>query len=132
MAKQRTEVLEKTYEVKAEITVNLAQQDIDDIMVTALEGGIAHWCCHAETVGNRLGEYASDQISRGGSLVLYDAESSDKWELTLEKFLNGVKLYLEEGCHVQVEDNRIDTGDIDANDADCIIQFALFGEAVFS
>ena len=123
---------QKTYKLKAEITVNLTQRDIDDIMVTALEGGIAHWCRHADIVGDRLGEYASDQISRGGSLVLYDTESSDKWELTLEKFLNGVKLYLEEGCHVQVEDNRIDAGDIDANDADCIIQFALFGEVVFS
>ena len=78
-----------------------------------------------------MGEATSDQISRGGSLILYDAESSDKWELTLKKFLNGVKLYFEQGCHVQVEDNAIDTGDIDANDADCIVQFALFGEVVF-
>ena len=42
-----------------------------------------------------------------------------------------MKLYFEQGCHVQVEDNRIDPGDIDANDADCIVQFAVFGEAIF-
>ena len=100
-------------------------------MVTALEGGINYWCRRAKVVGEYLGEAASDQISRGGSLILYDAESSDKWELTLEKFLNGVKLYFEQGCHVQVEDNAIEIGDIDAGDADCIVQFALFGEAVF-
>ena len=74
-------------------------------------------------IGEYLGEYASDQISRGGSLILHDAESDDKWELTLDKFLNGVKLYFEQGFHVNVEDNRIDACDIDANDADCIIQF---------
>lgn len=122
---------EKKFTVRAQIEVNLSQQDIDDIMVTALEGGINYWCRRAKVVGEYLGEAASDQISRGGSLILHDSESSDKWELTLEKFLNGVKLYFEDGCHVQVEDNRIDAGDIDAGDADCIIQFALFGEVVF-
>lgn len=122
---------EKKFTVRAQIEVNLSQQDIDDIMVTALEGGINYWCRRVKVVGKYLGEASSDQISRGGSLILYDAESSDKWELTLEKFLNGVKLYFEQGCHVQVEDNAIDTGDMDANDADCIVQFALFGEVVF-
>ena len=122
---------EKRFTVRPQIEVNLTQQDVDDIMVAALEGGINYWCREAEVVGEYLGEYASDQISRGGSLILHDSESSDKWELTLEKFLNGVKLYFEDGCHVQVEDNRIDAGDIDAGDADCIVQFALFGEVVF-
>ena len=122
---------EKRFTVRPQIEVNLTQQDVDDIMVAALEGGINYWCREAEVVGEYLGEYASDQISRGGSLILHDSESSDKWELTLEKFLNGVKLYFEDGCHVQVEDNRIDAGDIDAGDADCIIQLAIFGEVVF-
>ena len=122
---------EKKFTVRPQIEVSLTQQDIDDIMVAALEGGINYWCRKAKVVGEYLGEYASEQISRGGSLTLYDAESGDKWELTLEKFLNGVKLYFEQGCHVQVEDNSIDAGDIDANDADCIVQFALFEKVVF-
>ncbi|MCI9505752.1 MAG: hypothetical protein HFF62_04060 [Oscillospiraceae bacterium] len=122
---------EKKFTIRPQIEVSMTQQDIDDIMVTALEGGINYWCRKAKVVGEYLGECASEQISRGGTLVLYDAESSDKWELTLEKFLNGVKMYFEQGCHVQVEDNAIDAGDIDAGDADCIIQFALFGKEVF-
>lgn len=122
---------ERKFTVRPQIEVNLTQQDIDDIMVAALDGGINYWCRKAEVAGKYLGEYASDQISRGGVLILHDAESSDKWELTLEKFLNGVKLYFEQGCHVQVEDNCIDTCDIDADAADCIVQFALFGEVVF-
>jgi len=122
---------EKKYTVRPEVEVNLSQQDIDDIMAVAMEGGICYWCRKAEEVGEHLGEYASDQISRGGALILHDAESAQTWELTLEKFLNGVKLYFEQGCHVNVEDNAIDTCDIDANDADCIIQFAVFGEVVF-
>ena len=120
----------KRFTVRPQIEVNLTQQDIDDIMVTALEGGINYWCRKAEVLGEYLGETASDQISRGGILILHDAESAQTWELTLGKFLNGVKLY-EQGCHVQVEDNAIDTCDIDAGDADCIIQLAIFEEVVF-
>ena len=121
----------KRFTVRPQIEVNLTQQDIDDIMVTALEGGINYWCRKVKVNGKYLGEYASDQISRGGMLTLYDAESAQTWELTLGKFLNGVKLYFEQGCHVQVEDNAIDTCDIDAGDADCIIQLAIFEEVVF-
>ena len=121
----------KRFTIKPQIEVTLTQQDIDDIMTTALEGGITGWCNQVEVVGEQLGRSASEQISKGRSLILYDMESSDKWELTLKKFLNGVKLYFEDGCHVQVNDGSIDTGDIDANDADCIIQLALFGEVVF-
>lgn len=121
---------EKKFTVRPEIEVSLSQQDIDDIMVTALDS-ICYWCREAEVIGNYHGKYASDQISRGGTLRLHDAESAQTWELTLEKFLNGVKLYFEQGCHVNVEDNAIDTCDIDANDADCIVQFAVFGEVVF-
>ena len=116
----------RKFDIVAEIKVNLTQQDIDDIMVTALEGGINYWCRKAEVVGEYLGKCASDQISRGGILILHDAESAQTWELTLGKFLNGVKLYFEQGCHVQV-----DTCDIDAGDADCIIQLAIFEEVVF-
>ena len=122
---------DKKFTVQPQIEVILTQQDIDDIMSTALEGGITSWCNQIEVVGEQLGRCASEQISKGGSLILYDLESSDKWELTLEKFLNGVKLYFEDGCHVHVNDGSIDPGDIDANDADCVIQFALFGEVVF-
>lgn len=122
-----------TYTIEPTIEVNITSQDIDDIMVCALEGGINYWCRQAKVVGKYLGEYASDQISRGGTLILYDAESSDKWELTLGKFLNGMKLAVEQGVGLGFNpaDGSIDTGDIDADAADAIVQLALFGEVVF-
>ena len=80
-----------------------------------------------------LGEYGHEQIARGGSLMLYDAESSDKWELTLDKFLRGLALAIESGAPVTIdaESGYIDTSDVDAECADMIIQFALFGDLVF-
>lgn len=121
----------KKFQIHAEIVVNLTMQDIDDIMCAALEGGICYWCSTAEVIGGYLGEYAHEQISRGGALRLHDCESDQVYDLTLKNFLKGMKLYFEDGCHVKVEDNSIDTADIDANDADCIVQFALFGEVVY-
>ena len=125
---------EKKFTVRPRIEVNLTQQDIDDIMATASEGGINYWCRKAEVVGEYLGKYASEQISRGGALILHDAESDDKWGLTLEKFLNGVKLWLqnkEDRYGAAKTDGTFDTWNIDAEMADMIVQYALFGEVVF-
>lgn len=60
-------------EIKAEISVRISTEDIDDIVTTALEGGICYWCRRAEVKGKYLGEFASEQISRGGVLVLHDS-----------------------------------------------------------
>lgn len=123
---------DKKFPVHAEIVVNLTTQDIDDIMCAALEGGITYWCCKAEVVEEkRCSDWGHEQIARGGALILHDAEEYKTYQFTLEHFVQGFRLYLEQGCHVAVEDNAIDTCDLDANDADCIIQFGLFGEVVY-
>ena len=57
---------EKKFPVHVEMDVTLTQQDIDDIMSIALDY-IGYWCGKAKVVGEYLGEFASDQISRGGS-----------------------------------------------------------------
>lgn len=116
--------------------VEITQQDIDDIMCSALEGGINYWCRKAEVVGDYLGEYASEQISRGGSLILYDAESSDKWELTLDNFKDGLHQFLIDFQN-NIEGDElngyyIDPSNIDGCDADNIVQYALFGSLIFN
>lgn len=121
-------------EVSFKVIVN--QEDIDDIMCAALEGGITYWCCKAEVVGEYLGNDASDQISRGGSLMLHDSEEDKVYELTLEKFLSGLKLYLARptaGDFLEFIDHelRIDTGYADAEVADSIIQYAIFGDVIY-
>ena len=123
----------KTFEGQAVINFKLTEEDIDDIMDAALYG-INYWCSEAEIVGERLGYYASEQISRGGALKLYDVESDDVWELTLEKFLKGFKLWVANGDDeygALQSDGTVDTGEIDSAMADMIIQYALFDEIVF-
>lgn len=125
------------HEVVAEIKATLTTQDIDDIMVSALEGGVTScWCGDAEVVEEkRVAEWGHEQIARGGVLVLHDIEDPDeKWELNLEKFLKGFKLWIENGGDeygaVQ-KSGTVDCGEIDAECADAIVQYALFGELTF-
>lgn len=121
-----------TIEVKSNVT--LTQQDIDDIMVSALEGGINYWCGEAEVVEEkRCADWGHEQIARDGVLNLHDAESDKTWELTREKFLTGFRLWLENGGdkYHAVSGGKVDCCEIDAECADSIVQYALFGEVVY-
>ena len=100
-------------------------------MCAALEGGITYWCSRAEVVGEYLGEYASEQISKGGELRLYDCESDEVYTLTLDKFLRGLATYIGSCYGYVVENGSLETGVIDAEGADCIVQYALFGDMIY-
>lgn len=127
--------MSKGFDVEVKYSVHLTQQDVDDIIGCALEGGINYWCFKAEIADEEyLGEYTSEQVSRGGSVKLYDIESGEKYWLDLEKFLNGFKLWVENGDdrYHAVKDGAVDCCKIDGETADMIIQYALFGEIVYA
>lgn len=129
--------------VKVEVGVKITQEDLDDIMSTALEGGINYWCRKAEVVGEYLGEFAHEQISRGGTLKLYDEDVGVR-TLDLKKLINGIKMYLENperpydilntesdsvGC--SKGDYTLDCCAVDGVVADMIIRYALFDDVIF-
>lgn len=122
----------KKHGVSTAICFVVSDEDIDDIMSAALDGGITYWCGRAEVVGEYLGEYASEQISRGGTLKLYDIEDGSVSELTLDKFLNGLRLWIEnERAFELTRAGQLDVGQIDAPAADTILQYALFNDMIF-
>ena len=126
--------MKKLFTRQATITFVLTADDIDDIMTCALEGGINYWCSKAKVVGEYRGEYASEQISRGGTLELYDSGEDEVYELNIEKFMQGFKTWIENGYDYNgalSTNGKVDTSLIDANDADTIIQFSLFDEIVY-
>ena len=123
------------FNIEINKNIIVTAEDIDDIMCSALEGGITYWCDEAEVVGDYLGEFASEQISKGGKLLLHDAEDMDEvYELTREKLLDGIKRAIAEQYYEDygwVDGNRLDCCQIDAEVADCIVQLALFHDIVF-
>lgn len=120
-----------TYEVNG---VTVTDDNIDDIMTTALEGGINYWCEWVRPEGEYLGEYASDQISRGGKLLFcleeaFDNDGTYLYAMTRDDFLYGLELWMRDSN--VGPGGEIDPCTIDACDADTIVQYALWGELVF-
>ena len=112
-----------TYMVK----VRLTPENIDDIMSAVLSSGrIKKVMPVGEYQGGSLGKH----ISRGGTLAFHDAATTDIWMLNRDRFLNGVKKYLEEGLpFAKTDDGYIDTKNISPIVSDVIVQLALFGQA---
>ncbi|MEG0898397.1 MAG: hypothetical protein RSF40_01625 [Oscillospiraceae bacterium] len=64
-------------------------------------------------------------LEHGGAIDVCDYEEDEHYDLTLEKLLNGIKLNAI---------NRPDDADIgngDAATADCILQYAIFGDVIY-
>ena len=127
------------------LEVEVTNQDIDDIMACALEGGINYWADEAEVVGKYLGEYGSEQIARGGELIIHLIEPIEEagtmmYKLTKKKFMIGLRKYLYDPMKpyniVELDNKtyeyRLDTCQADAVVCDMIIQYALFDEIVFA
>lgn len=124
-----------TITVRIEKNLEFTDENIDDLVVTAFEGGIDYWCGEVKVKEGSMYvedydklEYASDAISKGGTLILFDAESEETWELTLEKIIHGIKCYCEKNSYTDADDLM---DNYDAGTADAIIQYALFDEIVF-
>lgn len=121
-------------------TIELTDDDIEDIMVTALEGGIGYWSCFDNTTKDfdeqaklcdehePVSIIATKMLLNGKSLIFEDVESPDRWKLTLDKLKKGIVQYCKERGNIRT---ALDEGMYDADESDCTIQYALFGEIVF-
>lgn len=121
-----------TYDVTVTLNIPLTDQDINDIMYTALTGGVNHWCDEVRAWGQMLGSMASEQISLGGDL-LFHVPDEGTFGLTRKDFIKGFSQWIENGGdeYGAVSVDGIDCGMIDSVCADEIIQYALFDEVIF-
>ena len=128
------ELTKESKEQKFQCTLDLTGNDIENIVVTALEGGIGHWA----TLDNStpewerkprelpVSQFATQLLLENKGIRLIDEEDEEKsFELTLQKLLAGVELYINHEVPTDIDD-------IDAAAADMIFQYALFGEIVYS
>ena len=129
----QSEEKESVMKLVARIEVNIRKEDMDSILFSAFNaGGISLWADKIWASGRKLGERVCEQVGLGGRVLIHDRIGGETYGLTPEKFEKGVRLYLEEGCHVRVEDGHLVPEDVTMIDADCIVQFALFGEVRYS
>ncbi len=113
------------------VKIKVTSSEIDDIMCTAIEGGINYWCESYYGSGGDFSllpenqveiKYEWEHLVYGGYLTMIE-DGNIEHKLDQEKFMKGLQMYIDKH-HV----TTIDTGDIDADGADCIVQYALFGE----
>lgn len=105
-----------------------------DILITAVEGGVNYWCRVSP------GTYEPD----AGRVTLVEDENPKgkkrkRYALTWPSIQRAVQLVLDPKFRIR-EDLRdtlrrayvtCESGDIDAELADCIVQAAIYGEIVF-
>lgn len=129
-------------EVEAKTRIRLTDEDIVDIVITALEGGIGYWAC-LDNTGEEFKnapayESASETVARilldGGTVKFFDEEDDDRpLILNLDKLLRGVCLFVEQGYdQYDVFTGKVDLCNFDAICADQVFQLALFNDVIYA
>ncbi len=141
--------LQTEYTVRKEI----GSKTFEDILDIALEGGIGYWArlCNdgqdwedakkrIEERGEDLtyGHIIADVLEHDKPVRFEDAEDDsdnpETWELTDVKLMTGaLEFQAEKLEHDSSYDiaKAVDDGDFDADDADSVIQLALFGDIIY-
>jgi hypothetical protein len=122
-----------THEIELTYKFQLTDENIRDLIITAFEGGINYWCSGVVESYGDGGPHTSkyDVIPNNGILILGD-DIEGRWvALTLPGLLNGIKMFCNLRGTTPANYFDSDYGDYDADDADGMIQFAVFGEWVY-
>ena len=121
------------YTVKKKIT----EEDITNLIVDGLEGGIDYWATlhndtdefekYYNTTDLATSEIVAKILLDGGKVKITDIEEGEepKFDLTLERLLIGIQKNAEERPH------DCDLENYDGVTCDCIIQYAIFDEVIF-
>lgn len=126
--------MEKTYELEVRVTKTLTAENLADVITAAIEGGINYW--------------ASVRVYKWENLpfedvhaVIHDSQDDGKeYSVTVATIYQGLKSILEGSVKYNVGEGPSvlamaqafvlsgDAGDVDAGDADNIVQAGLFSE----
>ena len=118
---------------KAIINIKLTDEQIDDWLCGAFEGGSNYWCLGIKVKNNdyKGTDYASKCISKGGKIIVYEEENSVKKTIIISKkdIIKAVELMSVNGYKKSL--NRLLFGDYDADDCDNLFQISCFGEVIY-
>ena len=102
--------------------VEVTPSDLNDIFVTAMEGGINYWAI--------IKDYVPDETK--ASIVDKEDDEAPHYHVTEDTIYNGLVKYLKSEAkkanHTPWPGLLIFLEQHDATDADCIVQLGLFGE----
>lgn len=129
--------------MKIQTEIEITDQQISDLIVTAVEGGSNYWYMIAgyqepEVIDFRCDTFCEDEkphriydwpLCRGGAVIFEDIEGEYKdLLLNRESIRKGLTLMAE---HHNRRFASVMDGNYDAEDADVFLQLCLFGEVIF-
>lgn len=114
---------------KIKIEIEVSDEQIDNWLCGAFEGGSNYWCIGLEVKNNdyKGTEFASDCISKGG-VVIVNNGSIKNFHIDKKKVLTSLKTM--NSKHPQ-SFNRLIDDSYDSEDSDTLFQIACFGEVVY-
>ena len=128
------------------MTKSISREDIENICITALEGGIGYWAQlnNANADWRAARKKHRDQptaivfargLMDGIPMTFIDAtgEVNETWTMTIDDLLSGISQYyagVDKKGHV-LGGSTLEFDDWDAHHADCVFQLGIFGEEVF-
>lgn len=130
----------------------VTDQDLADIITIAFYGGL-NWCERAYPKDGHWMGNPGNHILNGGVIILCDIDGEERYELNKFKLLRGITGLIEgdnfdlsqlgfgngDAYYVDADNTQcilrashyLETGDIDADIADLIVQYGIFGKQVF-
>lgn len=130
------------HKIAIEKEIIVTTQDIVDCVLCCEAGGFDYWgelcsdekdyeaareCLQAKSTSEIKPCYEdvlAEILEAGGKLIVFDYEEDKYHDLTMEKILSGWKKYME-------QQNTFDFDEYDAVSADCILQYAIFGDVIY-
>ena len=131
----------------------VTDQDLADIITIAFYGGL-NWCERAYPKNGHWMGNPGNHILNGGVIILCDIDGEERYELNKFKLLRGITGLIEgdnldlsqlgfeneDAYYVDADNTQcilraghcLETGDIDADIADLIVQYGIFGKQVFA
>ena len=120
------------------ITKEISDELIEDILCSAFEGGITYWAnnvsCHNRKDGNKVGgwkhEYLTKTKLKDAKLII-DTIEGGQVAFRKKSIINALQKMDKPEYKYTKALNRILFGGWDAGDADIVVQTACFGEVVY-
>ncbi|MGM9969826.1 MAG: hypothetical protein ACI35S_05455 [Anaeroplasma sp.] len=109
--------------------MKLSRDKISDLLCTALYGNCL-WTVdnttneYLKAMGETIEDKLADILLSGQNITLIDTEEDEAYSLSLEELYRGIELFIENGGSSNIEE-------YDFNDADDVLQYALFGQIVW-
>lgn len=107
----------------------LSYDEVVNLLSTALYG--SPWFMvdnttteYKESIGDTIEDKLAHILFIDKEVIIVDIEENESYKLTFKDLLNGLSLYISHGGSADIDE-------YDWCNADCVLQYALFGEVIY-